>query len=252
MKTHALKGKTALVTGGAKRIGRAIALGLAGTGINVVIHYNSSEKEAGETVSQACDRGVRAWKVRGDLTITTEAERVFQEAVDAAGAIDFLINNASVFTASVLSDIDYDDLRATLGLNAVAPLVLSECFARQKGDGVIINLLDSRIKHYDLNHVSYQISKNILYYLTEALAVEYAPRIRVNAVAPGLILPPAGKDESYLKRLSHNTLLNRHGDPSDITDAVLFLLSSTFITGEVIYVDGGQNLKEISSKRDQS
>ena len=148
-----------------------------------------------------------------------------------------------------MSNINTQELFHTLTVNTAAPLVLSQNFARQTEKGGIINILDSRIKRIDLNHVSYQLSKNMLFTLTEMMALEYAPDIKVNAVAPGMILSPVEKNQINQKKQHHRTLLHSQGCLSDITDAVLFFLSSSFITGEVIYVDGGQNIKRISYER---
>jgi NAD(P)-dependent dehydrogenase (short-subunit alcohol dehydrogenase family) len=122
--------------------------------------------------------------------------------------------------------------------------VLSREFARLAGHGKIINLLDTRIVGDDRSHVAYILSKQVFALLMNRMAVEFAPRITVNGVAPGLILPPAGKDESYLEDLARTIPLKRHGDPADIADAVLYLLNSDFVAGQVIFVDGGRHLME--------
>jgi NAD(P)-dependent dehydrogenase (short-subunit alcohol dehydrogenase family) len=128
-------------------------------------------------------------------------------------------------------------------INAWAPLVLGRDFARVAGKGKIINLLDTRLCGYDFKHVSYILSKHSLYVLTRMMALEFAPGITVNAVSPGLILPPPGKDADYLLELARTLPLAMHGGPEDIVEAVLFLLRSDFITGQVINVDGGRHLK---------
>jgi len=243
--SDSIKGKTALVTGAAQRIGRAIALALAQAGIHVVVHYNLSEKQAEKTVAEALHSGVKAWKVQADLSVTREAEQMITEAHDQAGAIDFLINNASVFPENGLDDVHPDGLYTTLHINAIAPLILSRHFKRQAGTGAIINILDNRIHRIDPGHVSYQLSKNMLFTLTQMMAIDYAPGIRVNGIAPGIILPPVGKAEKFTSKHSSLTLLQRKGEVKNITDTVLFLLSNTFITGEVIYIEGGQNLKDL-------
>jgi len=244
-----LEGRTALVTGAARRIGRAVALALADTGVNVVVHYHRSEDEARETASIAGDRGVRAWIVRADLSDIERARALISEANDLAGRLDFLINNASVFPESGLSDVAEhpETFHSVLDLNAVAPLVLSERFVRQAGEGVIINLLDNRTARYDLDHVAYQLSKNMLHTLTGMMAIEYAPRVRVNAVAPGMVLPPAGNALPSGKRV-RNALLDRRGGLSSVVEAVIFLLSNPFVTGEVLCIDGGENLKRLSGE----
>lgn len=241
-----IKNKTALVTGGAKRIGRTIVLALAKSGVDVVVHYNNSGRDADDTVSEAAALGVRAWKIRADLSNGDAVRALIPEALNTAGRLDFLVNNASIFPESRLDDLDPDDLRATLDINAVTPLTLAGHFARSTAEGCIVNLLDSRIERLDMNHVAYQLSKNMLHTLTGMMAVAYAPGIRVNGVAPGLILPPTDIDVSYIKRRGVKTLLGRQGSPENIADAVLFLVSNDFVTGQVVIVDGGENIKRSS------
>jgi NAD(P)-dependent dehydrogenase (short-subunit alcohol dehydrogenase family) len=120
---------------------------------------------------------------------------------------------------------------------------LSRRLAAQKRAGSIVNLLDARMLDYDRQHLSYHLSKRALWDLTRIGAIEFAPLIRVNAVAPGLVLPPTGKDTEYLEKLKHTNLLNRYGSPEDVARAVLFLIESPFITGQVIFVDGGRHMR---------
>ncbi|MFQ6099414.1 MAG: SDR family oxidoreductase, partial [Armatimonadota bacterium] len=128
-------------------------------------------------------------------------------------------------------------------VNAYAPLALSRAFASQRVTGRIVNVLDARIRTYDWSHVAYILSKHMLAVLTRMTALDFAPDVTVNAVAPGLILPPPGEDEGYLKRCAESLPLKRHGDTEDVADAVVFLARSNFITGQVIYVDGGHHLR---------
>ena len=243
-----VKGKTALVTGGARRIGRAITLRLAEAGINVVIHCNTSGREAEEVAALARKQGVEAWTVRADLSIIDEVESIFPRLRGDTGPVDYLINNASVFTKSHLTELETDELFRTLTVNAVAPLILANNFVRQTDTGAIVNILDSRILRFDLDHASYQLSKTMLNTLTGMMAIEYAPRFRVNAVAPGMILPPADRDETFLEKQHGAALIRNRDRLADVTEAVLFLLSHGFVTGEVIFVDGGQNLKRSAIK----
>lgn len=244
MVDDSLKGKTALITGGARRLGRAMALALAEEGVNVVVHYRGSAEEADGLCRELEQRGVKAWSLRADLEKEEECETLIERACGAAGPIDILINNASIFPTNKLEDVAFADLMANVRVNAWAPLVVSRAFAREGRRGKIVNVLDSRIKGCDRNHVAYILSKHLLAVLTRMTALEFAPDITVNAVAPGLILPPPGEDEDYLDRLKGTVPLKRHGDPEDVAEAILFLLKSDFITGQVIYVDGGRHLKE--------
>jgi pteridine reductase len=243
MAGNSLEQKTALVTGAAKRIGRAIALALADSGVNVVVHYRSSAAEAEEVGGEIRRRGVSAYAVAADLACADERETLIAQAMEQAGPIDILVNSAATFPAGKLRAITFEDLVANLQVNAWAPFVLCREFARQGRGGKIVNILDTRIEGHDPYHVAYIVSKRVLAAFTRMCALEFAPQVTVNAVAPGLILPPAGKDESYLERLKDTVPLRRWGDPEDVAEAVLFLLRSSFITGQVIYVDGGRHLR---------
>ncbi len=238
-----LRGKTVLVTGAAKRIGKAVALALADAGSNVVIHYNRSERESEDTADHVRRHGVSAWTVRANLSDSSETASLVDNVLDMTGAIDCLVNSASVFPESTVDSIGASSLADVVGVNALAPLVLSRAFARRAGTGAIVNILDNRIDRIDTVHAEYQLSKGMLHTLTLMTAVEFAPRIRVNAVAPGLILPPPGHDAAYLGNLTGRTLLGRHGSPDDIAGAVLYLLTAPFVTGQILVVDGGENLK---------
>lgn len=238
-----LSGKIALITGGAKRIGKAIAFALASNGTNIVIHYKSSEKEAENIAKEIENLGVKAWIIKADLSISSEAENLIPNIRKETGDIHILINNASIFDKSKLIDFSTEVLMDNIRINALAPLLLSRSFAEQKIEGNIVNFLDTKIIEYDKEHTAYHLSKLMLFSMTKMMALEFAPLVRVNAIAPGLILPPPGQDISYLEKLSVTNPLKKFGSPDDITNAVLFLLSSDFITGQVIFVDGGYHLK---------
>ncbi|MFO7899156.1 MAG: SDR family oxidoreductase [Planctomycetota bacterium] len=239
----ALSGKTALVTGGAKRIGRAVAVALAAEGANVVIHYRRSGDEAEATADRLCELGADAWTISADLADPAEAAALFDRATDAAGPIDLLVNNAAIFEPGTLTDFNTADLARNVQINALAPLQLARGFADQGREGAIVNFLDTRVVAYDREHVAYHLSKRMLFSLTRMMALEFAPAVRVNAVAPGLILPPPGKDRAYLERMTSSNPLNRVGTLSQVTEAVLFLLANEFVTGQVIFVDGGQHMR---------
>lgn len=239
-----LDGKTALVTGAAKRIGRGIALALADAGVNVVVHYRESVAEADKLHTELVARGVKSWLLKADFDDTEAPRRLISGVIAAAGSLDFLVNSASLFLPSTIANMDFTSLMRHLQVNTWSPLVLSREFTHQVGRGKIINMLDSRISGHDRSHVAYILSKQALAVLTEMMAIEFAPGITVNGVAPGLILPPPGKDSDYLDDLAKGIPLKRHGDPGDIADAVLYLLRSDFVTGQVIFVDGGRRLME--------
>jgi len=238
-----LAGRTALVTGAARRIGRAMATALAEQGAAVVVHHNHSETEAVALCDEIRRAGGSAWPLQGDLTDERQAKQLFADALALAGPIDILINNASIYAQDTLWEATEESILLNLRVHAIAPLTLAREMAGQQGAGHIVNLLDTRVTVSDKTHASYHISKRVLLTLTRMLAMELAPRIAVNAIAPGLILPPAGEDETYLQRLAHANPLNRYGGPQDVVDAMLFLVRSRFVTGQILYIDGGYHLK---------
>ena len=249
MESKKLQGRTFLVTGAAKRLGRTVALKLAQEGSNIVIHYRSSKDEAETFQNELQNLGVKAFAIQANMESPEQAQGLLPAAWKLAGAIDGLVNSASIFSKSTLMDFSADDLMNNIMVNSFAPLVLSRSFVelnRQRSTEkrpVIINFLDTRITDYDRENAAYHLSKRMLFTLTKMMAIEFAPAIRVNAVAPGLILPPKGQDQSYLEQLKSSNPLNDIGNPSQIADAVFFLACNEFITGQVIYVDGGRHLK---------
>lgn len=238
-----ITGQTALVTGAAKRLGAATALALANAGVHVVVHYRSSAGEAESVAAHARARGVNAWTLCADLGDPGAAEHLVDAAQGLAGSIDILVNNASTFPEGSLRDCSVADIEDNIRLNALSPFLMGRRFAAQNRDGCIINLLDAMIADYDRKHVPYHLSKRLLHSLTRMMAVEFAPKIRVNAVAPGLVLPPEGKDVSYLAALASSNPLHTCGDAACVTEAILFLLRSRFVTGQTIFVDGGRHLR---------
>ncbi|MCP4600393.1 MAG: SDR family oxidoreductase [Proteobacteria bacterium] len=240
---YEIDGRTVLITGSAQRIGRATALDLAKRGMNVVIHYHTSNNAAEDLVEKIRDFGQNAWAVQADLSDPSEAEALISQSVERSGHIDVLINSASVFPRSRITDFTKKDLELNIQVNAFSPLILSRAFAAQTVKGVIINFLDSRITDYDKEHAAYHLSKRMLFTITRMLALELAPGIRVSGVAPGLILPPPGEDMNYLERKKHSLPLERFGDLESIVETVRFLIAGDFVTGQVIFVDGGRHLR---------
>ena len=240
--------RTYLITGAANRIGRALAQSLAPQATAVVIHYRSSQSSAEELAKEIRDSGTKAVTIAADLESPAETQNLLKRAWEMAGPIDVLINNASIFETGRLTEISMDDIQRNMMTNAFAPFLLSRSFVELNKDRapavlpVIINFLDTRITEYDRQHAAYHLAKRTLFTLTKMMALEFAPNVRVNAVAPGLILPPQGKDQSYLEQLKSSNPLNSSGNVEQITLAARFLIDSEFITGQVIYVDGGRHL----------
>jgi len=239
-----LQGRTALITGASKRIGRETALALAEQGVNIALHFNRSEGEAQQLAAELQRKGVKAWSVRADFRQPQEYQSLVERARREFGAVDILVNNASMFPSESIGDLTWSGFSSDMEVNAWVPLTLSRNFAQGLVRGSIINLHDTHLQGFDFKHAGYILSKHVLAELTRMMALEFAPDITVNAVAPGLILPPPGADENYLLSHASGLPLQRHGVPRDIAEAIVFLLRSDFITGQVIYVDGGRHLGE--------
>ena len=222
-----LKGKRALVTGGAVRVGRAIVEALQAAGAEVVVHYLRSGAEA---------KALSPWTVKGDLADPEACSRIVAEA----GPLDILVNNASLFTRDALPTATPERVRREFGVNLFAPMELVRAFAAQvRGEGAVVNLLDRRIRGNDTTCAPYLLTKKALADFTRVAALEYAPAIRVNAVAPGPVLPPSGG--AATEPMGHIPL-GRPPVAGDVAGAVLFLLRAESITGQVVFVDGGQHL----------
>jgi len=244
---YSLCGKIALLTGGAQRIGREIALALADAGCGVIVHYHHSADEAETLCAEIRSRDVAAWSIVADFANPDEYETLFERALALGGPIEILLNNASMFPKDTLDSMSFAHWQLNLQVNAWVPFLLGRELHHRVGHGKIINLLDANLKGYDWKHVSYMLSKQSLELLTRMMAIHFAPLVSVNAVAPGLILPPPGGSIDYLERMKDTVPLKAHGDPRGIAEAILFLLQSEYITGETIYVDGGRHLQEYIS-----
>jgi pteridine reductase len=238
-----LTGQTALVTGAAKRLGRALAKSLAEAGAGVVLHYRSSESDVESLAREIRETGGACWPVSADLAGPDGARTLFENAAETAGPIGILINNASIFPSDHISEVSWDSFTINTRINAYAPFELGRFVAQQGEEAVILNLLDTRIRDYDAAHASYHFSKRMLHTFTCFCAEAFAPKVRVNGIAPGLVLPPEGKDESYLADLAHTNPLGRYGSETDIVEAALYLIRARFVTGQVVYVDGGRHLR---------
>ena len=243
MTDKALSGQVALVTGGAVRLGRAIVCGLVSDGVHVVIHYGTSSAAAEALAEEVRADGGRAWTLQADLAVADQVDGLVERAVERAGRLDLLVNSASIFPSGRLADLDPDALVENLRVNAWAPLVLARDLARQGRPAQVVNLLDTRIAaSTSSDHLAYYLSKRTLADITRLLAVELAPGIRVNGVAPGAVLAPTEAPAGYLDSLAAGLPLERTGGADDIVRAVRFLVHSPFVTGQVIFVDGGQHL----------
>ncbi len=239
--------QVALITGGAHRIGAQIAQTLHAAGANLVLHYRSS-KEAAELVAQQLNaqRPASVALVQGDLQDLRRVPQIVDEAAAVWGRLDALINNASAFYPTALGSVTEGQWQDLFGANLRAPFFLSQAaapFLRSR-QGCIVNITDIHADRPLKNYPVYSITKAGLVMLTKALACELGPEVRVNAVAPGAILwPEHGLDEVTKQRIVSRTFLKRQGEPSDIAQAVLYLIRDAgYTTGQVLTVDGGRSL----------
>ncbi|MEA2951314.1 MAG: hypothetical protein QOJ96_834 [Alphaproteobacteria bacterium] len=237
--------RIALVTGGAKRIGRAITLALVKAGYAVAMHMKSSTPEAEALCAEIAANGGRAVTITGDLADHDRVLRLVPEAAAALGPLTLLVNNASVFGADEVGKLDRAGFDRHMAINLRAPLFLAEAFAAQvpkDADACIVNIVDQRVLKPTPLFFSYALSKNGLYAATTMLAQALAPKVRVNAVGPGPTLPsPRQSPEDFARQAA--TLPLGHGSkPEQIADAVVFLAGAVSVTGQTIMVDGGQHL----------
>jgi len=245
----AMQGKTILVTGGAKRVGAAIVRRLHAQGANVAIHFRSSAYEAFALRGELNDcRAGSAFCVQADLLDPAALPRMVEEVVAHFGRLDALVNNASSFYATPLDAIDRQQWHDLVGTNLKAPLLLAQAAAAElrRQHGCIVNIVDIHAERPMHGHLLYSVAKAGLVALTKGLAQELAPQVRVNAVAPGVIIWPEGAewdDEEKRRKIVAHTLLKREGTPDDIAKTVHFLIADApYITGQVIAVDGGRSV----------
>jgi len=238
-----LSGKRVLITGGARRIGRLLALACAEAGADLLIHYGHSEAQAAAVERKAVTLGRRAWLVRADLSQPQEVERLIAE-MDRIGKVDILVNNAAIFEPLSFQQTTLSDWERHLHINLTVPFLLSQAFARQvppAEEGRIVNILDWRALRPGGDHFAYTISKAALAAMTQSLARALAPNILVNGLALGAALPPA--DETPAASILSNVPAARWATPEEIAATLLFLLSGpAYITGEILHLDGGRHL----------
>jgi pteridine reductase len=259
----------ALVTGAGRRLGRAVALALAERGYDVAVHFHRSREEADEVVRGVEARGRRGLAVAADLFAADAADRLMDAVEAAFPRLELVVNNASIFEPGSLLETTPTDFDQNLAIHLRTPFFLIQRLAARwvpagfgraaqgapagdptpapagppAGQPQVINLLDTRVARDVVDHFAYTVSKKALHELTRLAARALAPHLRVNAVAPGVILPPPGATDAYLARRAATVPLGRVGAVEDVVRAVCYLLDNPFVTGETLYVDGGEHLR---------
>lgn len=239
-----LHGRVALVTGGAHRVGRAIVLGLARAGARVVVHYHRSADQAREVQAELSAIGADSRLLAGDLSVVAQAERVVDEAIGCWGQLDLLVNSAGIWGSTpigTVSEARWDELIDT-NLRSAFFTSQRAAPALTAARGAIVNIADVGALRPWRNHAPYLVSKGGLVTLTEALAKDLAPHVRVNAVAPGPVLLPDDWTPEQAERTAATVLLRRLGSPDDVAQAVVYLAQAEYVTGVVLPVDGGDRL----------
>jgi len=240
-----LHGKVALVTGGAVRVGKAIALALADAGADIAFSYNSSAGPAVETAAEIEALGRRVFYTRADMGLVTEAKALVEAAVAHLGRLDVLVNSASLWQKTPfaeLNEAEWDRVYNIMVKGTAFTAHAAAPYLAAHGDGAIINIIDRSAYVPFRNFMAHSAGKAGVLNLTHSLAQELAPAVRVNAIAPGPVLPPPGYTEQQIASTARRTLLGRWGTAEDVAEAVRFLAQANYITGAMIYVDGGEHL----------
>ena len=241
-----LRGKVALVTGGGRRVGRALVEALAGGGATVAVHYNESASGADEVVRAIQSRGGKAAAFGADLTRADAPDSLIAAVVGRFGGLDVLVNSAAVMVRTPFEEADPAAWDAMFALNLRAPFFLSQAAAPhlREARGAIVNIADLAAFETWPGYIPHGITKGGVVQMTRALARVMAPEVRVNAIAPGTVLLPDDWSEADAARLDETTPLKRQGSPQDVADAMLYLLRAEYVTGETIIVDGGRHVRK--------
>jgi NAD(P)-dependent dehydrogenase (short-subunit alcohol dehydrogenase family) len=241
----------ALVTGGAVRLGRAIALALAGAGYDIALHYGRSSEAAEETAAAIRALGASCHPISHDLADVDGLAGVVGQARAALPELSVLLNSASAYTQATIGATSAAVFDHQLAVNLRAPFFLTQAFAAQVGRGHVINIIDNKVTFHQFQYAAYLLAKKALADFTQMAALELAPHIQVNGVAPGVVLPAGTRSPEYIAWRVSGIPLQRQGTTGDITGAILYLLGSPFITGQILTVDGGEGLTGVGQNAAQ-
>jgi len=231
-----------LITGAARRLGKEIALYLAGKGFDIALHYNTSRAEAEYVAHRICDMGVACEFFQADLEDSRTYRPLVEKVYKRFPHLSVLINNASLFEVGSFMDGDVELYEKQFRTNLQAPVFLTQAFAESVEKGSVINMLDTCITRHKHSYFYYLLSKKALYEFTTMAAVDLAPNIRVNGICPGYILPSEGWGEEYRSRLEQRLPMGKTATVSDIVQAVQLLIATDAINGQCLFIDGGEHL----------
>ncbi|HJM24286.1 MAG TPA: SDR family oxidoreductase [Candidatus Thalassarchaeaceae archaeon] len=234
-----------LVTGGARRIGREICLKLSSEGFSVAIHYRNSERDASQLADEIESKGGKACFIHCDLNDTASVREMIQKSTESLGEVVGIVNNASYFAFDRIENLSEEDWLEHMKVNAFAPLTLIGELAKSTSrKSWVVNVLDFKVESPNADYLSYTSSRFVMYGLTSALAIDLAPGIRINSVAPGHVLTSDVLDEDSLKLVQSQSPLGFGPSVKDVADAVTFLATSASITGQTIFVDSGERFRQ--------
>ena len=236
--------KVALITGSAVRLGREMAHHLAKNGWDIALHYRTSIKDVTdfETELKTNFPDQRFYTFQADLGVIDQTQKLINQVIDRFGQLDLLINSASIFESSSFKETTAESLNRHTQINLVSPFILMRDFANNSSNGQIINIVDTRITNNKSDYLSYSLSKKSLWELTKMAALEMAPQFRVNAIAPGAILAPAGKDKHYLEEVADLTPMKTPSGVISILKSIDYIIGNEDLTGQLIFCDGGAQL----------
>lgn len=236
--------QTALITGASKRIGKSISEFLAENGWNIIIHFNSSEKPAKELENELKQKYPNQdfFSFQANLSNTNDVKSLIPKIIEKSGPFQLLVNNASVFDSGYISETDEELFENQINVNLRAPFFLMQDFVKHCKSGDIINFVDTRVTMNKSNFAAYSLSKKGLWDLTKMAALEFGPEIRVNAIAPGVTLPPPDEDDDYLHKLAEKIPMKKPGGVKPILNSVEYILNNDHLTGQLLFADGGENL----------
>ena len=222
------------------RLGRAFALHLAARGFDIALHYHASESEAEKTAEEIRGLGRRCALFQTDLGDLEGLEGFFSEVLDAFPHLTVLVNNASVYFDGPMASTTPERLRLCLNVNTAAPFMLTTHFAAKVSGGSVVNIIDNKVHFNQTAYAAYLLSKHALVEVTRMAAVEFAPGVRVNGIAPGVVMPAGSRSAEYVEWRIQGIPLRKQGDATDLTRALDYLLDSPFVTGQMLTVDGGE------------
>ncbi len=233
---------TAIITGGAVRLGKSFAIYLANKGYDIALHFSRMRPEAQSVLDQLNSFGIKSKGYACDFSKMENAEDFLDKVLNDFTDITLLINSAANFIQENIEETQSQHLLETFHINLISPFILMREYKKKINQGMIVNILDERILRNVPTFAAYSVSKVGLGHLTRIAAIEWGTHVRVNGIAPGLILPPAGQDESYLKRESKHVPMGNHGSPENLNKGLNYLIENSFVNGEILFIDGGESL----------